>query len=100
MGRRLSRRKRRPSDDQTAMFLRRSQPAVPGETPGVPLVAVGVLFARPPRGGLIPVRYTWEWPVYALVGVSLAALVVAFRLGGKIDEIRVDRGSSRGQTVH
>lgn len=66
----------------------------------VPLVATGILFARPPRGGLIPIRYTWEWPVYALVAVALAALVVAFRLGGRVDEIRVKRGSSQGQTVH
>lgn len=66
----------------------------------VPLIAVAVLFARPPRGGLVPVRFTWEWPIYALTAVSIAAVLVAVRLGGRVDDVRVERGSSRGQTVH
>ena len=66
----------------------------------IPGVAVGVLLARPPRGGLVPVRYTWDWPIWAMLAVSLAALALSIRLGGGLDDIRVTRGTSRGQHVH
>ncbi|MBX3262393.1 MAG: hypothetical protein KIS78_20390 [Labilithrix sp.] len=66
----------------------------------IPAVAIGVLLARPPRGGLIPVRYTWDWPMWATLGVSLVAVIVALRLGGSLDVIDVKRGSSKGQALH
>jgi hypothetical protein len=67
----------------------------------IPAVAVGILLAKPPHGtGLVPVRYTWDWPIYAMLTVALAAIVVSVRLGGRVDDIKVARGSSRGQHVH
>lgn len=66
----------------------------------IPTVAIGVLLAKPPRGGIIPVRYTWDWPMWATLGVSLVAILVSIRLGGSIREIEVRRGSSNGQTLH
>lgn len=66
----------------------------------IPAISVGILLARPPRGGIIPVRYTWGWPLWATLALSLVALVAAARLGGRADVIAVRRGSSRGQTLH
>jgi hypothetical protein len=66
----------------------------------IPAVAVGILLAKPPRGSIIPVRYTWDWPIYAMLATSLVAIVVASRLGGRIEDIQVTRGSSKGQAVH
>jgi hypothetical protein len=66
----------------------------------IPAVAVGVLLAKPPRGGVIPVRFTWDWPIYAVLGVSVLAVAIALRLGGRVDDIQVSRGTSKGQPVH
>jgi hypothetical protein len=66
----------------------------------IPAVAVAILLAKPPRGGLIPVRYTWDWPIYAVLAVSLLAIAFAVRLGGRADDIKVSRGTSKGQHVH
>jgi hypothetical protein len=66
----------------------------------VPLVTVAILMARPPHSALVPVRFTWGWPVYATAAVSLAASMASLRLGGRIDDLRVARGTSRGNTLH
>ncbi|MBC7018145.1 hypothetical protein, partial [Salmonella enterica] len=66
----------------------------------IPAVAVTILLSKPPHGGIIPVRYTWDWPIYAMLGVSLVAIAVAVRLGGRADDIKVARGTSKGQPVH
>lgn len=66
----------------------------------IPAVAVGILLARPPRGGIIPVRYTWDWPLWAVLALSLVAVALSVRLGGRLEEIVVTRGSSKGQPVH
>jgi hypothetical protein len=66
----------------------------------IPAVSVGILLARPPRGSLVPVRYAWDWPIYGVLVVSFVGLVLALRLGGRADDIKVERGSSKGQPVH
>lgn len=66
----------------------------------IPAIAVAILLAKPPRGGLVPVRYTWDWPIYAVLAISLVAMAIATRLGGRVDDITVTRGSSRGQHLH
>ncbi len=66
----------------------------------IPAVSVAILLAKPPHGGLIPVRYTWDWPIYAMLAVSLLAVAFAVRLGGGVDDIKVARGTSRGHDVH
>jgi hypothetical protein len=66
----------------------------------IPAVAIGILLSKPPRGGIIPVRYTWDWPMWATLAVSVAAMLVSIRLGGSLDVIDVKRGSSKGQSLH
>ena len=63
----------------------------------IPAVSVGILLAKPPHGGIVPVRYSWDWPIYAMLAVSLAAIVFAVRLGGRVDDIKVTRGTSSGR---
>jgi hypothetical protein len=68
--------------------------AVPGTT-------VAILLARPPHGAHgVPVHFTFGPALYATLGLSAAALVVAILLGGRADDIRVRSGSSAGQLVH
>lgn len=66
----------------------------------IPGIAVAILLARPPRGGIIPVRYTWDWPIGVVLALSVVALVASARLGGRADVIKVARGSSKGQPLH
>lgn len=66
-----------------------------------PAVAIAVLLLFPPHGKHgVPLRYTWDWPFWAMLAVSVAAVLVSLRLGGRIDDIKVSRGSSKGQHVH
>jgi hypothetical protein len=66
----------------------------------IPATAIGILLAKPPRGGMIPVRYTWDWPMWATLAVSLVALALSFRFGGSIQDIAVNKGTSKGQALH
>jgi hypothetical protein len=66
----------------------------------IPTVAITVLLAKPPRGSIIPVRYTWDWPMWATLAVSLLAVAFSLRLGGSVSDITVKRGSSKGQALH
>jgi hypothetical protein len=66
----------------------------------IPAVTVGLLLARPPHSTLVPVRFVWGWPMYATFAVSLASAIVSLRLGGRIDDLHVTRGTSAGQTLH
>jgi hypothetical protein len=68
--------------------------AVPGTT-------AALLLARPPHGVHgVPLRFTWEWGIYATIALSLLAVVFAVFFGGRVDVIKVGRGSSAGQVVH
>ena len=66
----------------------------------IPAIAVTILLSKPPHGGIVPVRYTWDWPIYAMLAVSLTAIAFAVRLGGRVDDIKVTRGTSTGQQLH
>jgi hypothetical protein len=66
----------------------------------IPAVTVAILLARTPHRDLVPVRFAWMWPMYATLLVSAAATLVSLRLGGRIDDVKVTRGSSRGQILH
>lgn len=67
----------------------------------VPAVTAAILLLRPPRGAHhVPLRFTWEWPMWAILAVSALAFVFALRLGGRADDIRVKRGTSEGHTLH
>ena len=67
----------------------------------VPLVAIGLLLSFPPHGVRgVPVRFSWDWPMWVTLATSLASVVVSLRLGGRADDIVVTRGTSKGQAVH
>ena len=66
----------------------------------IPAVTAAILLAFPPHSGLIPVRLHFDWPIYGTVVVSLAALVVGVRLGGRVDVLVAKRGTSIGETLH
>ena len=66
----------------------------------IPAVTVAILLARAPHRDLVPVRFAWMWPMYATLLVSAAATLVSLRLGGRIDDVKVTRGSSRGKILH
>jgi hypothetical protein len=66
----------------------------------IPAVTVAILALRPPHGGLVPVRFTYGWPLWATMAVSLAATLIGARLGGALDVISVPTGSSDGHTLH
>jgi hypothetical protein len=68
--------------------------AIPGTT------AV-LLLTRPPHGAHgVPLRFTFAWGLYATLAASVGALAAALFFGGRVDDIRVKRGSSTGQVVH
>jgi hypothetical protein len=63
-------------------------------------MTIAMLLLNPPHGGRIPVRYTWEWPMFAALVVSVVGILLSLRLGGSVTEIKVATGSSKGQAVH
>ncbi len=67
----------------------------------IPGVTAGLLLARPPHGGHgVPLRFTFAWGLHATCAVSALAVAVGLFFGGRVDDIRVKRGSSVGQVVH
>jgi hypothetical protein len=68
--------------------------AIPGTT------AV-LLLTHPPHGAHgVPVHFTFAWGLYATLALSALSLPAALFFGGRIDDIRVERGTSAGQVVH
>jgi hypothetical protein len=65
----------------------------------VPAVTAAILLARPPRAGIVPIRITYDWPLFATLAVSAVAFAVSVRLGGRVDDIKVSRGTSQGQAL-
>ncbi|HLK38058.1 MAG TPA: hypothetical protein VKU41_14955 [Polyangiaceae bacterium] len=66
-----------------------------------PGLTVGILLARPPHGSHgVPLRFTFGAGLYATLAISVAAVLVSLVFGGRVDDIRVRRGTSRGQAVH
>jgi hypothetical protein len=66
----------------------------------IPGLTVSILLARPPKGGIIPLRFEYGWALWATLFVSIAAIALAVRFGGRVDDIKVSRGSSKGQELH
>jgi hypothetical protein len=68
--------------------------AIPGTT-------AALLLARPPHGGHgVPLRFEFGWGLHATWALSVVALAFALFFGGRVDDIRVKRGTSAGQVVH
>jgi hypothetical protein len=66
-----------------------------------PGVTAALLLARPPHGAHgVPLRFTWEWGIFATLACSAVALGFALVFGGRVDDIKVGRGTSAGQVVH
>jgi hypothetical protein len=66
----------------------------------IPAITTLVLLVRRPKSRLIPIEFTYEWPFWTTLALSLVAVALAIRLGGRLDDIRVRRGTSAGQDVH
>jgi hypothetical protein len=66
----------------------------------IPGLTVTILLARPPSGGLVPLRFTYGWPLWVTLLVSIAAIAMAMRFGGRADDIAVARGTSKGHDLH
>jgi hypothetical protein len=67
----------------------------------VPGVTAALLLLRPPHGAHgVPLRFTFGVALDATLVVSLAAIGFAVFFGGRVDDIRLRRGTSHGQLVH
>ena len=82
------------------IFHMRGARVAAGFLSAIPGMAVTILLAKPPHGGVIPVRYEWGWPMYAMLAISLLAIGFSIRLGGRVDDIKLARGTSKGEVVH
>jgi hypothetical protein len=65
-----------------------------------PGISAAILLLKPPHGAIYTIRYSFDWPIYATLVVSLLAVAFSFRLGGSARDIKVSRGSSVGQHLH
>ncbi len=54
---------------------------------------VVLLYLNAPTKSVIPVAYTWGWGFYASAIVSLLAVPVAARFGGRADDLPAELGS-------
>jgi hypothetical protein len=70
----------------------------------VPGVTAVILLARAPHGSAhgvaVPLRFTFQMGLYATLALSLAAFVTGLLFGGRVDDIHLSRGTSKGQVVH
>jgi hypothetical protein len=69
--------------------------AVPGLT-----AALILLRSHPGAHGLVSFHFTWEPGIYLTLALSLVAVGFGFFFGGRVDDIKVRRGTSAGQMVH
>jgi hypothetical protein len=67
----------------------------------IPGTTAVLLLTHPPHGGHgVPLHFTFAWGLYTTLAVSALSLPVALFFGGRVDDIRVQRGTSAGQVVH
>ena len=67
----------------------------------IPGITAVLLLTRPPHGAHgVPVHFTFAWGLHATLVLSALSLIAAFFFGGRVDDIRVERGTSTGQVVH
>lgn len=66
----------------------------------VPLVTTAILYLRPPRRGLIPLHFVYDPAFWITMALSLAAFALSIRLGGRLDDIKVRKGTSAGQVLN
>lgn len=66
----------------------------------IPGVEALVLHAFPPRTLYYTLGFGFAWPYWVTVALSIVGVFFALRLGGKPEDLDVQRGTSSGQTVH
>jgi hypothetical protein len=67
----------------------------------VPGVTAIDLLLRPPHGSHhVPLRFTFEWGLYATLALSVLAVGFGLFFGGRVDDLALRRGTSAGQVVH
>lgn len=66
----------------------------------VPAMTVVIFLLKPPHSSLVPIRFEYAPAIWITLVLSLVTMAAAFRLGGRIDDIPVRRGTSAGQTLH
>jgi hypothetical protein len=67
----------------------------------IPGITAAILLLRPPHGAHgVPLRFVFGVGLYASLALSVAGVVLGVLFGGRVDDIRLDRGSSEGKLVH
>lgn len=58
------------------------------------------LLVTPRSHPLVPVRYAWGWGLYSAGFVAVLALLLAWRFGGKLDDMPTQRVRRGDETLH
>jgi len=67
----------------------------------IPAMTALILLTRPPKGGLVPLHFTYGWPIWATLAVALATIAVAaLRFGGRLDDLPTRASRTIGETLH
>jgi hypothetical protein len=68
----------------------------------LPALWCSVLLTRPTKLVVkgVPFEYHWGPGFWLTLGLSVAATIVAFRFGGRLDDVTVQKGSSAGEVLH
>jgi hypothetical protein len=66
----------------------------------VPAFTVAIFLLKPPHSSLVPIHIDYAPSIWLTLILSVATTLVSLRLGGRIDDIPVPRGSSAGETLH
>ena len=66
----------------------------------VPMVTTAILYLRPPHRGIVPLHFVYDPAFWITMALSLAAFVLSIRLGGRLDDIKVRKGTSAGQVLN
>jgi hypothetical protein len=66
----------------------------------VPGVTTFILWMRPPHGSMYSIHFDYGFAFYATMALSAVALVLSVQLGGRLDDIKVTRGTSKGELLH
>jgi hypothetical protein len=85
---------------RTIMHMRGARVAV-SFLAAVPGTTAAILLGRSQQGShLVPLHFTWGIGIYATLVLSVVAVGFALFFGGRVDDIKVRRGTSAGQMVH
>ncbi len=66
----------------------------------VPAMTVIIFLLKPPHSSLVPIHIDYAPSIWVTLALSIATTIVSFRLGGRIDDIPIRRGTSAGETLH